>query len=602
MTLLFIAFVAGLLTVLSPCVLPLLPVIVGGSLAGGTSYRRAITVTIALGVSVFLFTFLLKVSTAFITVPPSVWNWVSGGILFVVGVFFIFPNLWDLIPGAARANRESSQLMSKGFMRQNFWGDVLVGAALGPVFTTCSPTYFVVLATVLPASLALGITDILAYILGLCLSLLLISFAGQRLLTRLDVAADGKGWVKRAIGILFLLIGGLVVTNTLATVEAPLYSIFDETKIEQYFLQKHLSPSPAGSAVASSTTESTATTTSAAQTKKTSVLSRVTYPTQVEKALRYPRVPELASPDAYLNTDGKPISLAQYRGKNVVLIDFWTYSCINCLRTVPYLTGWYQKYKDQGLVIIGVHTPEFAFEHVEKNVRDALTRLGIKYPVVLDNEYATWNAFGNQYWPREYLVDVDGYIVHDHAGEGEYDVTEKAIQDALAERAARLGVSEAIDSSTVSVPATDLRAIQSPETYFGSDRNQYLGNGKRGISGAQTFTLPNSIDTNTLYLDGPWDIQPELAESRGTASITYTYNAHDINLVASASTSVTIDILLDGKPVGTLAGTDVDAKTSKAVIQSERLYNLVHSATPGSHTIQIKIEGAGLDAYTFTFG
>ena len=203
MTLFIVAFVAGILTVLSPCVLPLLPVIVGGSLAGGTSYRRALTVTISLGISVFLFTFLLKVSTIFIMVPPSVWNWLSGGILFIVGIFFLFPNLWDLIPGTARANRDSNQLLSKGFMRQNFWGDVLVGAALGPVFSTCSPTYFIVLATVLPVSLALGAADIFSYILGLCLFLLLISFIGQKMLDRLNLAADNRGWFKRAIGILF---------------------------------------------------------------------------------------------------------------------------------------------------------------------------------------------------------------------------------------------------------------------------------------------------------------------------------------------------------------------------------------------------------------
>jgi thiol-disulfide isomerase/thioredoxin len=328
----------------------------------------------------------------------------------------------------------------------------------------------------------------------------------------------------------------------------------------------------------------------------------VTYLTTAQKALKYPLSPELASPDAYLNTGGKPITLAQYRGKNVVLIDFWTYSCINCLRTVPYLTSWYQKYKDQGLVIIGVHTPEFAFEHVQQNVQDALTRLGITYPVVLDNEYATWNAFGNQYWPREYLVDIDGYVVHDHAGEGEYDVTEKAIQAALAERSARLGVNSTITSSTVSVPATDLSAIQSPETYFGSDRNIYLGNGTKGVAGSQTFTLPNTLSANTLYLGGSWDMEPQYAQSQGATTITYSYSAHDINLVASAATPVTLDISIDGKPVGALAGTDVDAATSKVVIQADRLYNLVHDATPGTHTIQIKVEGAGLDAYTFTFG
>jgi thiol-disulfide isomerase/thioredoxin len=330
----------------------------------------------------------------------------------------------------------------------------------------------------------------------------------------------------------------------------------------------------------------------------------VTYLTQLQKSLRYQKAPELAGIDGYLNTGGQPITLAQYKGKNVVLVDFWTYSCINCLRTVPYLTTWYSKYKDEGLVIIGVHTPEFAFEHVEQNVADAITRLGIKYPVVLDNEYATWNAFGNEYWPNEYLIDIDGYIVHNHAGEGDYDVTEKAIQDALAERAARLGLNATVATSTVAISGPDLSAVQSPETYFGSNRNEYLGNGQKGVCGSQTFILPSpiSLDENTLDLDGSWNIQPEYAQSLGPATIEYAYSAHDIDFVASAATPVTLDIILDGKPVGSLAGTDVDSKTSKAVIQSNRLYNLVHDATAGAHTIQIKVEGAGLDAYTFTFG
>jgi len=603
MTLLIIAFFAGILTVLSPCVLPLLPVIVGGSLAGGTSRKRALTVTISLGVSVFLFTYLLKVSTAFIMVPPSFWNWLSGGILFLVGIFFIFPNLWDLIPGTAQANRDSTQLMSKGFMRQNFWGDVLVGAALGPVFTTCSPTYFVVLASVLPVSLALGTADILAYILGLCSFLLVISFVGQKLLDKVSFAADGHGWVKRTVGVLFIIIAILIVTNTLATIESPLYNVFDETKVEQYFLSHDGSSGAVQNGPGISTSTDSATPNAADTTTPTSA-SGVTYLTLAQKALIYPKAPELAGIDGYLNTGGQPISLAQYKGKNVVLIDFWTYSCINCLRTVPYLTTWYSKYKDEGLVIIGVHTPEFAFEHVEQNVADALTRLGIKYPVVLDNEYATWNAYGNEYWPNEYLIDIDGYIVHEHSGEGDYDVTEKAIQAALAERAARLGLNTQVATSTVSISGPDLNAIQSPETYFGSNRNEYLGNGQQGVSGDQTFTLPDldSLNENTLYLGSSWNIQPEYAQSLGPATIEYAYDAHDINFVAAAATPVTLDITLDGKPVGALAGTDVNPKTSQAVIQADRLYNVIHDATPGPHTIEIKVEGAGLQAYTFTFG
>ena len=199
--------------------------------------------------------------------------------------------------------------------------------------------------------------------------------------------------------------------------------------------------------------------------------------TLAEKAKIYQKAPELVSPDGYINTDGQPISLSQYIGKDVVLVDFWDYSCINCQRTIPYLNAWYQKYKDQGLVIIGVHTPEFSFEHLQSNVAAAVNQFGIKYPVVLDNEYKTWNAYQNEYWPNEYLIDIDGYIVHNQAGEGNYDETEKAIQQALAERAARLGTNVIVATTTVAIPTTDLSAIQSSETYFGSNRNEYLGNG-----------------------------------------------------------------------------------------------------------------------------
>ncbi len=309
------------------------------------------------------------------------------------------------------------------------------------------------------------------------------------------------------------------------------------------------------------------------------------------------------SPDGYIDTDGQPISLAQYRGKDVVLVDFWDYSCINCQRTIPYLEAWYQKYKDQGLVVIGVHTPEFAFEQLQSNVAAAAARFGITYPVVLDNKYQTWIAFQNQYWPREYLIDIDGYIVHDHAGEGDYDVTEQAIQAALKERAARLGTG-AVSTTTVSVPEADLSGIQSPETYFGSNRNEYLENGIRDISGVQKFTLPTGEPAlNMLYLGGSWDVRPEFAEATAGDRILYEYDSSDVYMVATnPSGPVRIKVLMDGQPVGTKAGADVDPKTSEATIDGDRLYTLIHDTSPGIHTIEIQIEQGTLDAYTFTFG
>ncbi len=579
-----ISYVAGVLTVLSPCVLPLLPVIVGGSLAGGKSVRRAITVVAALGISVFAFTFLLKVSTLFITVPQAAWNWLSGGILFFVGVSFLFPHLWDLVPWTAKANRDSSKLMSSGYLRQSFWGDVLVGAALGPVFSTCSPTYFIVLASVLPVSVAAGVADILAYILGLCLILLVISIAGQRLMGALDIAADPNGWFRKGLGILFIVLAALVVTGSFARIEAPLYNVFDETKVEQQLLPQHAS---AAFMPADTTTAST-----------TATLAG--YLTLAEKALRYQKAPELVSPDGYLNTGGRPITLASLRGK-VVLLDFWTYSCINCERTIPYLEAWYQKYKDEGFVVIGVHTPEFAFEHVESNVAKALAQLGITYPVVLDNEYRTWNAYGNEYWPHEYLIDMDGYIVHDHVGEGGYTETEKAIQAALAERIARMGIPDTVATTTVGIVPKNLSEIQSPETYFGAARNEYLANGTKDLMGMQTLTIPASTYLNALYLGGPWDFASQYASTGAGGTISYTYDAKDVYFVASgAARGTKIKVLQDGTPVGAAAGSDV--QNSVLTVSASRLYHVIANSAGGVHTLELEVLSPGLKAYTFTFG
>ncbi len=408
MVLFLISFIAGVLTVLAPCVLPLLPVIVGGSLTTG-SRRRAYAICIALGGSVLLFTLLLKVSTAFINVPQSFWNYFSGAILILFGIVLIFPRLWDNLGFVNLMNRSSNRALAAGYQQNSIWGDMLMGAALGPVFSSCSPTYFVILATVLPQSLAVGFADLLAYVVGLSGFLLVIAIAGQKLVDKLGVAIEPGGWFRRAIGILFLVVGLAVATGAEAQTEAWLLNNgFDVTQIEEKLLGRTSSGSQTQTAIQKISNPSAA---------STSTSPSSSYLTLTEKALAYHKPPELTGIDGYINTpNNQPITIGQYKGKNVVLIDFWTYSCINCQRTIPYLESWYKKYKDAGLVIIGVSTPEFAFEHVYSNVAGAAQKLGITYPIVLDNEYATWNAFGNQYWPRDYLVDIDGYIVYDHAG------------------------------------------------------------------------------------------------------------------------------------------------------------------------------------------
>lgn len=323
----------------------------------------------------------------------------------------------------------------------------------------------------------------------------------------------------------------------------------------------------------------------------------------IAKAAEYPRAKELVDIAGYINT--KPFKLADLIGKKVILIDFWTYSCINCQRTLPYLTAWYQKYKDQGLVIVGVHTPEFDFEKNYNNVAKAVQAAHITYPVVLDNNMGTWDAYNNLYWPHEYLIDIDGFIVHDHIGEGDYGGTEQAIQAALKERAQVLGLPQSISSTTTApsnVISMDPFAVASPETYFGAERNEYLANGTQGKVGAQTLTIPSSLSENKLYLGGTWNFMPQYAESAATSTtITYQYSAKNLYFVAASPSGTTIHILQDGKPLGASAGADVDA-ASNAYIKEDRLYKIVANPDYGTHTIEIEVQGSGLQAYTFTFG
>ncbi len=593
MLLFLVSFIAGVLTAIAPCVLPLLPVIVGGSLVGGTR-NRAYTISISLAVSVVVFTLLLKVSTAFINVPQSAWEWISGAILIAFGIVMLFPQLWDRLGIVNALNRGSNKLLASGYQQNSFWGDALMGAALGPVFSSCSPTYFVILATVLPASFFMGFLDLLAYAVGLSGFLLLIALAGQRLVDKLGVAIEPGGWFRRSIGILFLIVGITVATGAEAQAETWLLNHgFDLTFIEQRLLG-----APSGNGAQMPTPQ-----TGGQQASATST----SFLTPAMKAGTFQKAPELASIDGYINTGGQPITISQFKGKKVVLIDFWTYSCINCQREIPYVNMWEQKYADQGLEIIGVSTPEFAFEHVLSNVQNAVNQLGIKYPVVLDNEYGTWNAFGNEFWPHIYLIDIDGYIVYDHAGEGDYDTTEIAIQKALAERAARLGIAAPSESSP-SAPAgaveVDQSQLGSPETYFGAARNQYLGNGTQGQTGEQALTLPQSPSANTLYLGGTWNFSQEYATNDvAGAKIEFLYKAKNVYFVTAAPNGpIKIKVTRDGgKPLGAARGADVDAN-GEATISADRLYQLIGDSAYGVHTLEIEVESPGLQVYTFTFG
>lgn len=323
-----------------------------------------------------------------------------------------------------------------------------------------------------------------------------------------------------------------------------------------------------------------------------------------QKAKQYERAHEIVSPNGFINTD--PFKIADFVGKKVILVDFWTYSCINCQRTLPYLTAWWDKYSDKGLLIVGMHTPEFEFEKIKENVEHATAQFGVKYPVVLDNDRATWDAYQNLYWPHKYLIDIDGFIVYDHVGEGGYADTEKKIQELLEERMVRLGMQEVITKDIAAptgaeIPSSD---TASPEIYFGAARNEYLGNGKSGTAGLQNFSQPQEVKINTLYLTGDWNLDPEFAENKiASAKIIFRYQARKVFFVAGAADATVIRVFKDGKPVNAEAGMDVSRDgQGKVMIRETRLYRLIEDTNVGQHTLEIIIERPELKAFTFTFG
>ncbi len=586
MVLLAVSFIAGVLSVFAACVLPLLPVIVGGSLASG-SRTRVYVIIGSLAASIIAFTLILKASSALLGVPEELWRYISGGIISILGLAILFPSLWSSLPGINALYVSSNKLLATGYQRNSLAGDILMGSALGPVFASCSPTYFIILATVLPAQPVLGFLYLVSYAVGLALALLLVYLLGEKLIQKIGITLDPAGWFFRSIGALLIIVGILVLTGTMRAVE----TWFVERGLDATFIElRLLGGEDTAEALPAEIAEGLA---------------------PEAKALMYPKAPELVMPDGFINTprlssgQAGPITIGEFRGKNPVLIDIWTYSCINCQRTLPYLRSWYEKYEKDGLVIIGVHTPEFAFEKVQANVEKAVEEFSLKYPVILDNKYATWNAFGNRFWPRKYLIDIDGYIVYDHAGEGGYEETELAIQRVLAERAARLGgeVSGQSVSSPADMVQVDFRQVQSPEVYFGSARNESLGNGEIGVSGIQNIDIPQQLFSNTLYLGGGWDIQPEYAKNTNKGGrVQFMYTAKNVYMVASSDTPARVQITRDGgASLGNERGSDVD-KDGWMTIQEERLYKIVEGDVYGTYTLEIMIEGSGVEIYTFTFG
>lgn len=336
--------------------------------------------------------------------------------------------------------------------------------------------------------------------------------------------------------------------------------------------------------------------------KSTNTLTEINSVLKMDKS-GFKMAPDLVGIAHYLNTTPEELS-KEIKGK-VVLYDIWTYSCINCVRTLPYITAWDEKYSDEGLLIVGIHSPEFEFEKDPENVKMSIDKHGINYPVVLDNDMETWKAFENRYWPRKYIADHEGYLRYDHIGEGGYKDTEKIIQQLLEERAVALGIQMVSADSLVDIDEFEHSMFRTPELYFGykfaQNRNQ-LGS-EEGFQPGKTisYSEPSSIDLHKFYPIGDWknyEDSMELVSPTGTIKLLY--NAKEVNIVTDGNAE--LKIYLDGNPLPSeYSGTDI---TSGNILQISEagLYNIISSDTSSSHVMEIEVSGKGFQMFTFTFG
>ncbi len=511
------AFLAGIVTILSPCILPILPIVLSGSITGDK--KRPWGVVTGFVASFTFFTLFLSAIVQRTGISADFLRWFAIVVVAGFGLALVLPQFQLLV------ERLFSRLSRFAPTRQRngFGGGILIGLSLGLVWTPCVGP---ILAAIISLSFAGTVTGsavliTLAYAVGTAIPMLAVVSGGRALLDRNRWLLTHSATIQKVFGILMILTAAAILFNLDRQFQTWVLSRFPNygaglTKIE----------------------------TNSAVSKQLGKLQSK----PVEDA------PELIAGGKWFNS--QPLTMQSLRGK-VVLVDFWTYTCINCIRTLPYLKAWHDKYAGKGLVIIGVHTPEFEFEKNPDNVAKAISDFGIKYPVMQDNDYATWNAYSNHYWPAEYLIDAQGKIRHSHFGEGDYDETEKVIQELLSV------------NMPIANPNSQITA-RTPELYLGAKR----------------------AEPGWFTLGGKWQQSDEYNTPQPGASLTLDFEAANVYLVMrpNQATAGLVKVYLDGK-----------ALMEVSVIE-DKLYQLVKLDSPGKHTLKLEFPDGKVDLFAFTFG
>ncbi|WP_333611940.1 cytochrome c biogenesis protein DipZ [Brevundimonas bullata] len=574
MLLILLSYLAGALTILSPCILPVLPFVFAR--AGQPFLKSGLPLLLGMALTFAGVATLAAVGGGWAVQANQVGRWIALAVMAVLGLTLIMPSLADRLTrplvalGSRLSEKASAEQQSGGV-----WPSFLLGVATGLLWAPCAgPILGLILTGAALQGASVGTTLLLAaYAAGAATSLALALLIGGKVFQTMKRSLGVGEWVRKGLGVL-VLIGVAAIALGLDTGLLTRLSSGGTNRIEQSLLSRFGAAQP---------------------------MNAVRAPLNalpVEGAM-----PPLTGATEWINSP--PLTTEQLRGK-VVLVDFWTYSCINCVRTIPYVRAWAEKYRDQGLVVIGVHTPEFAFEKSPANVRDAVRRFDVTYPVAMDNAFAIWRAFDNRYWPAHYFIDATGNIRYHHFGEGDYEHSERVIQQLLKEAGAAN-----VDQAVVQVRAQGAEAaataeVASPETYVGYARaKHFVSPGGFGFDVRKTYAAA-PLKLNDWSLSGDWIVRPEHADLQAPGGrLAFLFKARDLHLVMGPSNMgqpVRFRVRIDGQAPSADAGVDIDSQ-GLGRIDSQRLYQLVRqSGGARERTFEIEFLDPGVQVFAFTFG
>lgn len=603
------AFVSGVITILSPCILPVLPIVLSGGVGGGRA--RPFGVLVGFIVSFTVFTLALSAIVQALGIPVDTMRIVAVVLIVLFGLVMLVPFLRDRFeiiasriarrgskpgPGAAGA---SAAPPAGGWA--GFGSGIVVGLSLGLIWTPCvGPIMASVISLALTQHVDGGSVFItLAYTLGTSIPMLGVMLGGRALLNRVPAFTRNAARIQQGFGVLMIVVGVAIGLGWDRRFQAAVLAAFPSYGAGLTVLEK---AQPVQSALRARVPAP-----SMSMSMKGAAGSGVFQaPDQApENAVLgdYGAAPDFVTTGTWFNTEGiaaaagqtaqggsLPLSLASLRGK-VVVVDFWTYSCVNCVRTLPYLRAWYDAYRDKGLVIVGVHTPEFEFEKNTANVARAIRDLGVTWPVVQDNQYAQWNAWSNQYWPAHYFIDEKGKVRYFHFGEGDYDVGEKVIQELLSESGPQV-------AGVVSKPAPSIDT-NTPETYLGYGRGRGFASAVAPVGDAVVDYTPSHVPANGEWnLTGKWTIAQQYSVPADIGVLQLGFDAKNVFLVIEPQgRGGSMKVLVDG----TLGADTADVKKGLLVPGESRMYQLVGLSAAGPHTLRLEVKGQ-LRLFAFTFG